>query len=207
MADLIETLADLEEDEAIEIVEERLESGEEPLNIMGDVRKAMQIVGDRFEEGQYFIPDLVYAGDILEIISEKLKEEMGEGEEEERLGKVVIATVKDDLHDIGKNMVVFLLDVNGCEVHDMGIDVPPEDIVEKVKEVKPDILALSGFLSVAFDSMKETVDLLKEEGLRDDVKIMIGGGQVDEDVKEYSGADAYCPTATDGVKQAKEWLK
>lgn len=205
--DFVEVLADLEEEKAIEIVKDRLDSGEDPLKIMDDIREAMSIVGDRFEEGQYFVPDLVFAGDILEDITEMVKEKMPADVEEERLGKVIIATVKDDIHDIGKNMVVFMLDVNGFEVHDMGVDVPPEEIVEKAEEVKPDIVGLSGFLTVAFDSMKETIEALEEEGLREDVKVMIGGGQVDEEVKEYVGADDYRSSAPAGVKLAKKWMK
>lgn len=205
--DFVEVLADLEEEKAIETVKDRLDSGEDPLKIMDDIREAMSIVGDRFEEGQYFVPDLVFAGDILEEITDMVKEKMPADVEEERLGKVIIATVKDDIHDIGKNMVVFMLDVNGFEVHDMGVDVPPEEIVEKAEEVKPDIVGLSGFLTVAFDSMKETIEALEEEGLREDVKVMIGGGQVDEEVKEYVGADDYRSSAPAGVKLAKKWMK
>lgn len=205
--DFVEVLADLEEDKAIEIAKDRLDSGEDPLKIMDDIRDAMSIVGDRFDEGQYFVPDLVFAGDILEELTDMVKEKMPEDVEEERLGKFVIATVKDDIHDIGKNMVVFMLDVNGFEVYDLGVDVPPEKIVEKVKEVDPDIVGLSGFLTVAFDSMKDTIEALEEEGLREDVKVMIGGGQIDEDVKEYVGADDYRSSAPAGVKLAKEWMK
>ncbi len=205
--DFIEVLADLEEEKAIEMAKDRLNSGEDPLKVMKDIREAMSIVGERFDEGQYFVPDLVFAGDILEKITGIVKEKMPEDAEKKSLGKVVIATVKDDIHDIGKNMVVFMLDVNGFEVHDLGVDVPPEKIVEKVEEEDPDILGLSGFLTVAFDSMKETIEALDEEGLCGNVKIMIGGGQVDEDVKEYVGADEYGSSAPAGVKLAKKWVK
>jgi 5-methyltetrahydrofolate--homocysteine methyltransferase len=122
------------------------------------------------------------------------------------LGKVIIGTVKDDIHDIGKDIVAFMLDVNGFEVHDLGINVPADEFVSKVKEVNPDIVALSGLLTLIFDHMKETVNALEKAGLRENVKVMIGGCQMDEDIVRYIGADAYRPDAVSGVKLAKEWV-
>ncbi len=202
----IQSLEELEEDEVTEIVKERLEKGDDPTEIMDDIREGMSKVGDRFEEGRYFVPDLVYAGEILENLTTLIKEEMPQGMESKKIGTVVIGTVKGDLHDIGKNMVRFMLEANGFEVVDLGIDVPPEEFIEKVKEVEPDILALSAFLSSAFGAMEATIDLLEEEGLRDDLKIMIGGGQVDEMVAEDIEADVYKETPPEGVRQAKKWL-
>ena len=121
-------------------------------------------------------------------------------------GRVVIGTVKDDIHDIGKDIVAFMLDVNGFEVHDLGINVPAEKFVSKVKEVNPDIVALSGLLTLIFDQMKATVNALKAAGLRENIKVMIGGCQMDDNIVRYIGADAYRPDAVSGVKLAKEWV-
>jgi methylmalonyl-CoA mutase cobalamin-binding domain/chain len=117
-----------------------------------------------------------------------------------------LATVAGDIHDIGKDIVGFMMDISGFEVIDLGIDVPKDKIVAKIMETSPHIVGLSGFLTLAFDSMKETIDEIKKAGLRDNVKIMIGGGQMDEEVKKYTGADAYRPDAVAAVELAKEWI-
>jgi len=114
--------------------------------------------------------------------------------------------VEGDVHDIGKNIVTFLLDANGFEVMDIGIDVPPQKFVEAIKSFGPQVVGLSGLLTIAYDSMKKTVDAVNEAGLRDKVKIMIGGGQMSDKVKEYAGADAYAKDAMAGVVLAKQWI-
>ena len=111
-----------------------------------------------------------------------------------------------DIHDIGKDIVVFMLDVSGFEVYDLGIDVDPQRFVDKIKETEAPIVGLSGFLTLAFESMKDTVQVIKDAGLRDKVKIMIGGGQIDEDIRKYSGADAYGKDAMTAVSLAKKWV-
>jgi 5-methyltetrahydrofolate--homocysteine methyltransferase len=123
-----------------------------------------------------------------------------------RLGKVVVGTVAGDIHDIGKDIVVFMLDVNGFEVFDLGIDVPAQKFIDKIKETGSGVVAMSGFLTLAFQSMKDTVEAIKKSGLRDKVKIMIGGGQIDEQVKGFAGADAYGKDAMEAVKLAKSWI-
>ena len=203
--DLINTLADLKEKEALAIVRERLESGEDPMNILADSRKALEIVGNRFADGTYFIPDLVYSGEILKAISDLVKPKMSQDADVKRLGKVVIGTVAGDIHDIGKDIVTFMLDVNGFEVYDLGVDVPSEKFVEKVKETGAKVVGLSGFLTLAYESMKDTVKAVRDAGL-DDVKIMIGGGQITEEIKKYTGADAYGKDAMTGVALARKWL-
>jgi methanogenic corrinoid protein MtbC1 len=202
---LVDILADLKEQEALAIVKERLESGEDPMNILADSRKALEIVGNRFADGTYFIPDLVYSGEILKAISDLVKPKMTQDAEIERLGKVIIGTVAGDIHDIGKDIVVFMLDVNGFEVYDLGVDVPIEKFVEKIKETGSKVVGLSGFLTLAYESMKDTVKAIKDAGM-DDVRIMIGGGQITEEIMKYTGADAYGKDAMTGVALAKKWL-
>ncbi len=203
---LVSILADLREEEALQIVQNQLTAGENPLTILDSCRKAVEIVGERFEKSEYFLPDLIMAGEILKEIAELVKPKMGAVGEVKRVGKVVIGTVQGDIHDIGKDVVTFMLDANGFEVHDLGVDVPPQTFVEKIREVKPEVVGLSGLLTLAFDGMKATVDAITAAGLRDQVKIMIGGSQVDERIKEYTNADAYGSDAMAAVSLAKEWI-
>jgi len=203
--DLSNTLADLKEKEALAIVQNRLEAGDDPMKILDDARRGMEVVGKRFADSEYFIPDLVYSGEILQEITELVKPKLSKAAETKRLGKVVFGTVAGDIHDIGKNIVVFMLDVNGFEVYDLGVDVPPQKFVDKIKESGAPVVGLSGFLTLAFDSMKQTVEAIKEAGLRDRVKVMIGGGQITEEVRKYTGADAYGKDAMAGVSLAQKW--
>jgi trimethylamine corrinoid protein len=204
--DLAMLLADLREDEAIQLTKERLASGEDPMKILQDSRTGMEIVGKRFASGEYFIPDLIYSGEILRQISEIVKPQMTQGMQTQKLGKFLLATVAGDIHDIGKDIVGFMMDISGFEVIDLGIDVPKDKIVSRIQETQPQIVGLSGFLTLAFDSMKDTIEAIKQAGLRDKVKIMIGGGQIDEEVRRYTGADAYRPDAVAAVALAKEWM-
>jgi methanogenic corrinoid protein MtbC1 len=204
--DLVKTLADLKEKEALKIVEDRLGGGEDPLKILDDARRGMEIVGKRFADSEYFIPDLVYSGEILKEITELVKPKLAKAAEAKRLGKVVMGTVAGDIHDIGKNIVVFMLDVNGFEVYDLGVDVPAQKFVDKIKESGAPIVGLSGFLTLSYDSMKQTVEAMKAAGLRDKVKVMIGGGQITEEIRKYADADAYGKDAMAGVTLAKKWV-
>jgi methanogenic corrinoid protein MtbC1 len=152
------------------------------------------------------LPELMMAGEILSQITDIVKPELAKVPEVKRVGKVLIGTVEGDIHDIGKNIVTFMLDVNGFEVLDLGVDVSPQKFVEAIGDFEPQVVGLSGFLTLAFDGMKATVDAIKEAGLRDSVKIMIGGGQVNEKIQEYAGADAYGRDAMAGVSLAKKWV-
>jgi trimethylamine corrinoid protein len=204
--DMVSALADLREDDVLKIVRDRLNAGEEPLKILDDARRALEIVGERFAAGEYFIPDLLYSGEILKGVTAIVKPELSKTTEAKKLGKIVFGTVAGDIHDIGKDIVAFMLDVNGFEVYDLGVDVPVQKFVEKIKETDATIVGLSGFLTLAFDSMKQTIQAIKDEGLRDKVKIMIGGGQIDEQVRGYVGADAYGKDAIEAVNLAKSWI-
>ena len=203
--DLVALIAELKKQDAIRMTEQRLNAGEDPLKILDDARRAMQIVGGRFSDGTYFIPDLVYSGKILGVIAEMVKPGLSQTSESQKRGKIVIGTVAGDLHDIGKDLVTFMLDVNGFEVYDLGIDVQPQTFVEKIKEVRPEIVGLSGFLTSVYQVMKDTVDAIVEADLRDAVKIMIGGGVMDDEIKRYCGADAYGPDAMAAVDLSIKW--
>jgi len=206
-SDLAGLLSDLKEQEALDTVKKKLAEGVDPMKILADAREGMKIVGERFSNEQYFLPDLIYSGEILKGIAGLVEPYIKQEETEtEKLGKVIIGTVAGDIHDIGKDLVTFMLDISGFEVYDLGIDVPVQNFVDKIKETGAKVVGLSGFLTLAFDAMKETVEAIKEAGLRDNVKIMIGGGQIDDEVKKYTGADAYGRDAMAAVALAKGWL-
>jgi 5-methyltetrahydrofolate--homocysteine methyltransferase len=166
----------------------------------------MEIVGKRFADGSYFLPELVFSGEIFKEIAEIVKPKLQHNVQTKRLGKVIVGTVAGDIHDIGKDIVVFMLDVSGFEVYDLGVDVPVQRFIDKINETHAPVVGLSGFLTLAFDSMKKTVDAINTAGLRNKVKIMIGGGQIDEAIQKYTGADAYGRDAMAGVSLAKAWL-
>jgi len=202
---LVKLLSELKEKETLEMVQEMLASGTDPVEIFNACRTGMEVVGKKFENGEYFIPDLIFSGEILKEISAVVKPNMEEEAEVEKIGKVIIGTVKGDIHDIGKNIVTFMMDINGFDVIDLGVDVPPEKFVEAIKETNAKVVGMSGLLTLAYDSMKETVDVIKEAGL-DDVKIMIGGSIINEDVVDYTGADAFGADPMAGISLAKKWL-
>jgi len=204
--DLAKALADLREDEAIAIVREQLNAGVDPMRILAEAGRGMETVGTRFSKSEYFIPDLVYSGEILKQINELIKPKLAKGGAAKTSGKVIIGTVAGDIHDIGKDIVVFMLDVSGFQVFDLGVDVPIQKFIDKIKETGAPVIGLSGFLTLAYDAMKETVDAIKKAGLRDKVKIMIGGGQITDDVLKYTGADAFGKDAVAGVTLARKWL-
>ena len=206
--DFISEIVELNENKVNEMVKERLQNNENPLNIMNDVKKAMKIIGDKFSNKEYFLPELIMSGEILRQIFDELGPKMKEAQSsEEKKGKILLGTVAGDIHDIGKDIVKFMLDVNGFDVLDLGVDVSAEKFIESLKEFKPKVLALSGFLTLAYDSMKDLIDKLKDAGLRENIKIMIGGGTVDERIVDFVGADAYGQSAVDAVNIATEWME
>ena len=209
--ELIKAVSEIEEDEALRLVKKRIGEGYNPLDILKDCQTAMNIVGERYQSGEYFLTELMMSGEILQSISDILKPVLQEQtdssmEENSQKGVIVLGTVRGDIHDIGKDIVGFMLEVNGFKVHDLGIDVNESKFIEAVRDYKPQVLALSGFLTLAYDSMKVTVEALAKAHLRDTVKIMIGGGsQIGENVRNYVGADAFGKTAVEAVRLAKQW--
>jgi len=175
---LVEAIADMREAEALKLVEEMVENGSDPMAILESAREAMDLVGKRYNEGVYYLPELMLAGEMMNHITEIIKPKLADMPDRERHGKVLIGTVEGDIHDIGKNIVSFMLDVNGFEVHDLGVNVQPQKFIDAIREFHPQVVALSGFLTLAFDSMKNTVAAIESAGLRDKVKIIIGGGQI-----------------------------
>ena len=208
LQDLIDAMVEMKEQEALETAKGLIASGEDPLKILHSCSEAMETVGERFETGEYFLPQLILAGEMLRQISEMLKPKL-KGKRtsisSKPLGKVLIGTVKGDIHDIGKDIVTFMLQVNGFDVLDLGIDVPPAKFVDSIKDFQPQVVGMSCLLTLAFESMKETVEAIENAGLRQKVKIMVGGGQVSEMVRAYANADAYGEDAIAAVRLAKNW--
>lgn len=201
---LYEAITGLSRGEAISATQELLENGTDPQAILDVGRAAMQVIGDRFERGEYFLPELIVSGDILAGIADEVKPFLQSEATTEKLGKVVLGTVEGDIHDIAKDIVVLMLEVNGFDVIDLGVDVPAGRFVQAVQDHQARIVGLSGFLTLAIEPMKETVSALRQAGLAN-VRVMIGGGPVDELVRQDTGADAWGANAIDAVTIAKEW--
>jgi len=203
--ELFSAISNLSKGESLSITDELLQSNMNPVDILSIARDAMQTIGKRFESGEYYLPELMVSGDILSAVADKLKPFLeGEGDTE-KIGTIVFGTVAGDIHDIAKDIVVFMLEVNGFEVIDLGVDVPAGKFVEAVQEHQAKIVGLSGFLTLAIKPMRDTIFALKQAGFKD-VKVMIGGGPVDDLVCEYTGADAWGPTAMDAISIARGWI-
>jgi len=203
--ELIDAITEMREEDALQITIQMLDAGADPLDVLDACRQAMEIIGQRFEAGDCFIPELILAGEMLNQISAEIKPRLQQEAARQKLGKVVIGTVEGDIHDIAKDIVAFMLDINGFDVTDLGVDVSPARFVEAVQQTGARIVGLSGFLTLAYDPMKATVRALKDAGLSD-VKVMIGGGQIDEQIRLYAGADAYGRDAMAAVNIAKQWV-
>lgn len=205
MKALIGFMSEIEEQNTLEELKILLAKGAEPLELVEALRTAMAIIGDRFEKKEYYLSELIMAAEIfnqaIALIDPHLKTERGA-----KMGSVVIGTVEGDIHYIGKNIVASLLRCEGYEIFDLGEDVRPEAFVEKVKETGARIVGLSALLTVAFETMKNTVEKFKEAGLREQVKIIIGGAPVDESVVDYCGADAYGKDATEAIRLVNSFL-
>jgi trimethylamine corrinoid protein len=202
---LMDAIVNIREEEAIETAQALIASGEDAIKILDKATLAIEEVGNRFEAGKYFLPELLMSGEMLKKISDIIKPNIKHELVAVKKGKVLIGTVAGDIHDIGKNIVSFLLDINGYEVRDIGIDMPPAKFVEEIKVFQPQVVGLSGLLTLAYDAMKATVEAIETAGLRDSVKIMIGGGQMSAKISDYVGADAYGKDAVHGVGLAKQW--
>lgn len=201
---LAQAMGELDEDTVVELLEAVMaEGGADAPKAMEACQKGMDIVGKLFEDGEYFVGDLIYAGELMTQAVEIMKDALASGDDSGPKTKMILCTVKDDLHDIGKNIVKAMLQANGFEVIDLGIDVPASKIVETAKAEGVKIVALSGVLTLAIDSMKATVDALKEAGL--DCKVIIGGAPVSEEAMRLTGADEWAHSPQKTVHVCKAW--
>lgn len=203
---LTQVLGDLEEDQVMDLLKELVAtnpSEKEALEAVGACQAGMGIVGDRFENGEYFVGDLIFAGELLSEAINVLKPALGSGASTV-IGTILLGTVHGDLHDIGKNIFKSMSEASGFEVIDIGIDVEVDVFVQKAKEIKPQIIGMSGVLTLAITAMKETVDALKAADV--DAKIIIGGNPVTKESCEFVGADAFTINAAEGVKICQGWV-
>ena len=205
---LINAIVEMQEEEAMALARSYVAEGMPPVHLLELSRIAMDAIGKRFEEGEYFLPELMMAGEMLGQIAQLVKPLMAQSNSADQAERpaVLLGTVEGDLHDIGKDIVKFMLEANGFPVIDLGIDVPVQTFVDKIREHQPPVVALSGFLTLAFDSMRDTIKAIEAAGMRDRIKIMIGGGQVDEAIRKYTGADAFGLNAMDAVSLCQGWL-
>jgi dimethylamine corrinoid protein len=202
-------LVELEEQPALDLIQELLDEGGSAQEILAALSEGMNIVGDEYSNGDYFLADLVFAAEIFEkamVILEPAIEAQGGGEREV-VGKIVVGTVEGDLHDIGKNIFVALARNSGFQVNDLGIDVSPATFVEHVKRDGANILGMSGILTMAVDPMRRTVEALTEAGLRERVKVILGGLPVDERWLDAVGADAGTDNAYEGITLCRAFME
>ena len=202
---LAQAVGDLDEQTAVALVEEKLAKGEAALGILEELQAGMNIVGERFESGEYYLSELIYAADIFKKAGAPLEEEL-KSATQASYGTLVLGTVKNDIHDFGKDIVATVMSSNGVKVVDLGVNVEHQAFVDAIKEHSPQMVGMSCLLTTVFEDMKEAIATIEAAGLRDQVKILIGGGPVDEATREFVGADHYCKTAQDGVAVAKRIL-
>lgn len=204
--DISVAMQELDEDSLLELMNGVMSGDGDALEALNACQEGMEEVGRLFEEGEYFVGDLIYAGEIMTQAVEILKPALASGEGG-NMGKLILCTVKDDLHDIGKNIVKSLLEASGFEVRDLGIDTDAEKIVETAKAEGIKIIALSGVLTLALDSMKETVEAFEAAGMRNDVKIIVGGAPVNENAFKNIGADTWANSPQKTVSTCRAWAK
>ena len=207
MSELALAIADLKEDDVKKIVQAKINSGVDPMSIVDECRQGMEIVGERYKNKEYFLGELIMSGEIFKEAMAVVEPKLKAGASGKPLAKMVLGTAKGDIHNIGKDIVATLLKAAGFEVYDVGIDAPPEAFINKLKETNATILGISGLLTPSFESMKQTVQAVKDAGLRDKVKIIVGGGIVTEVVCKYVGADAFTDDAPQGVELCKKFAK
>ncbi|AFM01622.1 MULTISPECIES: B12-binding domain-containing protein [Desulfitobacterium] len=206
---LTQAIGDLDEGQVVSLLEEFVESKPSMADanqVVAACQKGMSIVGDFYEKKEYYVGDLIFAGELLSQAFDILKPVIG-GDNTQKVGSIVVGTVQGDMHDIGKNIFASMVEAAGFDVYDLGIDVEPAVFVEKVKELKAEVLGMSGVLTLAIDSMKATVEALEAAGIRDQVKVIIGGNPVTEEACKQIGADMFTTNAAEGVKICQRWVE
>ena len=205
---LTKNLVELERDQVLSEIKERLNQGEDPMKIFEECKEGMDLVGEKFKSKEYFLAELMLSGDLFREATELIEPFLGEIKTDEDIkGKVMLVTVQGDIHDLGKNILGTLLKLENFKVIDLGVDVDPNIVVDKVKELQPDFLGFSALLTITFDPMKMIIEKLKEAGLRDKLKILVGGGITTQLVKDHIGADFQTIHAMEGVQYCLEIIK
>jgi methylmalonyl-CoA mutase cobalamin-binding domain/chain len=202
---LTELIIELEVDDIADAVKEALEVDQkDPFDVLNALTKGMDEVGKRYEEKEYYLTELVLAGETMKEAFKILQPALAAADQTQEKVKIILATVKGDNHDIGKNILGSLLLSSGFELHDLGMDVDEKVIVEKVKETGADIIALSSLLTMTVEQIKVVHEALKEAGIRDKVKLIVGGAPLNMELAKRLGADDFADDAVDGVKHIKQ---
>jgi methanogenic corrinoid protein MtbC1 len=204
MDELAQSLRDLDEKKVYDLVEERIKKNVPAMEIVQSCNDGMVAIGEFFSTGKYFISQLIFSAEILKTVMKRLEPLLQGVKSGPSAGKVVIGTVKGDIHDIGKNIVITLLRSSGFEVTDLGVDVPAEKFIAALKETGARVLGMSALLNFTYPEMKYVVEEVAKAGLRDRVKIIIGGTPVNEQVQQFTGADYYAGDAIAGVNICKK---
>jgi dimethylamine corrinoid protein len=202
---LVEAMADLNEDLVMREVKSLKDQNVDTLEIIACLQEGMSIVGKRFEEKEYFLSELIMSAEIFNEASKIIGGDAGSAGTS-KYGTFVMGTIYDDIHDIGKNIVTTVMSSNGFNVIDLGVDVPTEKYIEAIKEYKPKCIGISCLLTTCFDNVKECIKAIEDAGLRNDVKILIGGGPVDEATGKYVKADHVCKNAQQTVEYCKKYM-
>ncbi|OAA82845.1 cobalamin B12-binding domain-containing protein [Clostridium ljungdahlii] len=202
---LIDAMADLDEDVVLAEVKAQKESGTPVLDIIADLQEGMEIVGNRFEKKEYFLSELIMSAEVFNEASEIIGG-LGESSVSSN-GIFVMGTIYDDIHDIGKNIVTTVMKSNGFDVKDLGVDVPTAKYIEAIKQYKPKVIGISCLLTTCFDNVKQCIKEIEDAGLRKDLKILVGGGPVDENAGKYMGADLVCKDAQQTVDFCKKAME
>ncbi len=195
---LTNLLVDLKNEKFLSQLKDRA-TKEDPVKILDECKRGMEIVGERFEKGEYFLAELMLSGQLFKEASAILEPYLLESGAQEYRGTIVLATLKGDIHDLGKDIFATLARAHGFEVHDLGVDVPASTVVDKVKEVQPNILGYSCLITTSFEPMKEATEEIEREGLREKLKLTVGGGATDEFTKKYLNADFQTTDAAEGI--------
>lgn len=195
---LVSAIADLNEDLAVKLVKEFLETKTDPSLLADECQEGLRLVGERYERQIYYLSGLVMAGEIFREITDIIISSTPCRESGKKSGKILLGTVAGDIHDLGKNMVKSLLTSHNFSVIDLGVDIAPEEFLKQTKETGPDIIGLSGLITHAYDSMRQTVSLLRQEGCRQPV--IIGGSLLNDEVLKYTGANFWVNNASSGLK-------
>ena len=204
MNELANALRDHDEKKVYALVDEKINQGVSALDIIDECNEGMVAVGELFSEKKYFISQLIFSAEILKTVMNRLDPLLEGVQKKDSIGNVVIGTVKGDIHDIGKNIVSTLLRGSGFEVVDLGVDVSTEKFIEAIKESGAKVLGMSALLSTTYPEMKNVVNAINEAGLGEYVKIIIGGAPVNEQVRQFTGADYYAEDAVIGINLCKE---
>jgi methanogenic corrinoid protein MtbC1 len=202
--ELCTAIVALARDEVAETVGRRLERGDAPLEILAECREGMAIVGERFQAGDYYLSELLLSAEIFKAAVARIEPHLPTARGEQPAGSVVLATMRGDIHDLGKNILATLLRARAFEVHDLGVNVEPAVLLAKVEEVQPDFVGLSALITTSFESMKEACRLIDEAGLRGSLEVLIGGGVTTPEVREWVGADFQTLDAASGVAYCVE---